>query len=309
MCSKGRESLINFAYKRGGVMRIICIIMLGLLLSAGPSFAGELNIGLIPEQNVFKQMERYEPIGRYVESKTGIKVNFIILSRYGNIIDSFVKRNMDGAFWGSFTGAMAIKQVGVEPLVRPVWFDGTSTYHGYIFVRKDSGIKNFADMRGRTIAFVEKATTAGYIFPKAYFKEQGIEALDKFFKEYYFAGSHDAAVKAVLDGEADIGCAKNTIFNIMADREPRVKEDLTVLARSPNVPSNALAVKGDLDGNVKKKLRDALLGMENDPEGMATLRRFGAMRFIKTSREDYKPVFDLAEKAGIELKGYRYKNE
>ena len=48
---------------------------------------------------------------------------------------------MDGSFFGSFTGAMAIEKLGVEPIARPVNLDGTSTYKGYIFVRKDSGIK------------------------------------------------------------------------------------------------------------------------------------------------------------------------
>jgi phosphonate transport system substrate-binding protein len=289
-------------------MRFIVIALLLVSLSA-VSYASEITIGLIPEQNVFKQMQRYKPLGEYIEKKSGIKIQFTILSRYGNIINSFENEQMDGAFWGSFTGGLALNQLDVEPIARPLWMDGTSTYHGYIFVRKDSAITNVASMKGKTIAFVEKATTAGYIFPMAYLREKGVKDIDSYFKEYYFAGSHDATILALLDGEADIGCAKNTIYNILSDKDPRVKRDLIILARSPVVPSNGLMIRKDLDRSIKEKLTDALLGMHKDDDGKKTLKEFGAIKFIMTTREDYKPVFDVARKAGIDLKEYQYINK
>ena len=275
---------------------------------SGVSYADELIIGLIPEQNVFKQMERYEPIGKYIEKTVGLKVRFIILSRYGNIINSFTEEKMDGAFWGSFTGALAIKQLGIQPIARPEWPDGTSTYHGYIFVRKDSGIRSVADMKGKSIAFVERATMAGYMFPLAYLKENGVDDIDTYFKEYYFAGSHDSAVHEVYIGKADIGSAKNTIFNLVVDNDPSIKNELIILARSPVVPSNGLGLRSDLDPAVKRKLQNALLDMDKNPEGIKALELYGAARFISTSKDDYAPLFDLAEKAGIDMKKYRYIN-
>jgi phosphonate transport system substrate-binding protein len=288
-------------------MRLVISVLLFLIFSTS-SYATELTIGLIPEQNVFKQFERYKPLGDYIEHKTGIKINFMILSRYGNIIDSFNKKKLDGAFWGSFTGAMAIKKLDIEPIVRPVNLDGTSTYNGYIFVRKDSGIKDTTDMKGKTIVFVERATTAGFIFPVAYFKREGIKNIDNYFKEYYFAGSHDATIHAVLGGKADIGCAKNTIFNLLASKDKRVTKDLIILAESPHVPSNGLGIRRSLAYGVKEELRHALLEMNRDPEGKAVLKKFGAFRFIETRERDYAPVFDIAEKAGINLKDYEYLN-
>jgi phosphonate transport system substrate-binding protein len=289
-------------------MRVIVALLIFLAFS-GVSSASELTIGLIPEQNVFKQMKRYEPIGEYIEKKTGIKIRFTTLSRYGNIISSFETEKMDAAFWGSFTGGLAINQLGIVPIARPVWLDGTSTYHGYIFVRKESGIKNVADMKGKTIAFVDKATTAGYVFPMAYLKEHGVKDIDSYFKEYYFAGSHDATILAVLDNEVDIGCAKNTIFNAIADKDPRVNKDIVILARSPVVPSNGLAIRKGLDPEIQKKLLEVLLKMDSDPGGVETLRKFGAKRFIKTTVDDYRPIFDIAQKAGINLKKYQYINK
>ncbi|MDP1758770.1 MAG: phosphate/phosphite/phosphonate ABC transporter substrate-binding protein [Thermodesulfovibrionales bacterium] len=243
-----------------------------------------------------------------MEKKAGIKIKFTILPRYGNIIDRFKADKMDGAFFGSFTGAMAIETLGVEPIARPVNLDGTSTYKGYIFVRKDSGIKNIADMKGKKLVFVEMATTAGYVFPMSYFKKHGI-SIDAYFKDHYFAGSHDAAINAVLEGKADIGCAKNSMFDKMVRSDPGTRDKLLIIAESPEVPSNGLCVRKNLNADVKKQLRDIFLYMDKDAQGKEVLKKIEAIGFVPTVKEDYKPVFDIARSAGINIKAYRYINK
>jgi len=156
-------------------------------------------LGLIPEQDLFSQKNRYAPLARYISEKAGIDVEIKMLSRYGNIVENFTSSKLDAAFFGSFTGAMAIKKLEVEPLARPLWLDNTSTYYGMIFVRKDSSIKDMNDMKGKTFVFVDKATTAGWLLPLNYFVELGIENFQSWFSETYFAGTHEDAIYDVLD--------------------------------------------------------------------------------------------------------------
>jgi phosphonate transport system substrate-binding protein len=143
----------------------------------------------------------------------------------------------------------------------------------------------------------------------AYFRENGVHDVSSYFKDHYFAGSHDATVIAVLNGKADVGCAKNTIFGLVAAREPRVEKELVILAQSQKVPSNGLAMRKDLDPATKRLLQDALLGMAEDDAGKQALNGFGAIRFILTTKADYDPVFTVVETAGIELAEYQYRNE
>ena len=269
----------------------------------------ELLIGLIPEQNVFRQRERYLVLRKYLSDRLGTTVNFTSLSRYGNIIDRFVDEKMDGAFFGSFTYALAHSQIGVEAIARPVNLDGTSTYHGYLFVRKDSGIRTTADMKGKRFVFVERATTAGYLFPLAYFRENGIVDIHSYLGETFFAGSHDAAIQDVLNREADIGAAKNTIYDQLALENPRIEKELSILATSGAVPQNCLAVRKDLDPELKIALKNILLDMESNEEGREVLLKFGAKGFIETSDKDYEYLYRLSSQVGIDLKKYRYKNE
>lgn len=290
----------------------LLVLFVGILLlqpSPSPADEKEFLIGLIPEMNIFKQKQRFIPLGDYLSKKTGVTIRFTVLSRYGNILDSFHKEKLDAAFFGSFTGAVAVHKLGVVPLARPVNPDNTSTYLGYIFVRKDSGITDVTGMKGKKFAFVERATTAGYVFPLAYLKDHGISDIDSYLHSYYFAGSHDAAIDAVLKKKADVGAAKNTIYDMMLAGKPSLEKELRIIARSPAVPSNGLCVRKELDDVLKRKLREALLAMHTDPEGKTVLSRFGALKFIETTERDYNPVHLLAQEAGIDLTKYNWRNE
>ncbi len=268
-----------------------------------------IKIGLIPERNIFDQVARYETLAEYLSSEVGARFQLTMLSRYGNIVQRITNNEVLAAFLGSFTGGLASAQLGMEPIARPVNRDGTSTYFGRIFVRKDSGIKTVPDMRGKRLALVEKATTAGYVFPRAYLRRHSVEDLGTFFSEVRFWGSHDATVSAVLGGEADIGAAKNTVMDWRMQVDPRIEEELRILAVSPRVPSNGLFMSVLLDAGLKEQVRDLLLNLDNTVKGRAILQKMDALRFEATRTADYGPVFDLAATAGIDIKSYSYINK
>lgn len=288
-----------------------CLLLITLLLVGEADAAAadkKLVIGLIPETNIFQQMERFRPLEKYLSEQTGANIRFSVLTRYGNLIENFQQNNLDGAFFGSFTGALAIQKLGVIPIARPVNPNGKSSYSGLIFVRKDSGIRTVADMRGKRFAFVEKATTAGYIFPLAYLAAHGIGKVNDFLGETYFAGSHDAAMYAVLQGKAGVGAAKDSVYEWIASRDPAIDRDLQVLARSEEFPSNGLALRKDLDPALVARLKTILLHLHENPQGLKVLAALRARRFIETRVEDYKPVFDAARQAGIDVSTYVFQN-
>lgn len=258
-------------------------------------------VGLIPERNIFKQFERYEPLAAYLSARTGVHVKLKVLAHYGNVLDNFESLNLDGAFFGSFGYSLAHARLGVEVLARPELSDGTSTYRGVIFVRKDSGIRTVAQMKGKRLALVARATFAGYLFPLVHFHDAGVTDSETHFKEVYFAGSHDGAVRDVFNGNADVGATKNTVLRELAAVDPRIGKELMILAQSLDVPENGLALKKTIAPSVKKKLLLALTTMHEDPEGAKVLKQFGASRFIVTTDDDYRPLFTYGEKTGLNL--------
>lgn len=265
----------------------------------------EFYIGISPEQNIFRQGNRHEPFARYLSQKLGIKVALRTAGSYGNLLDNIQSGEVDAAFLGSYAGAAAQRKLEAQPLARVQYPDGTSTYRGLIFTRKDSGIVGVQDMKGKTFVFVDKATTAGWLFPLHYFKENKIDNLSTLLREAYFAGTHEDAILDVVNNKADIGAAKDTIFSHMSESDRRIPDQLAILATSPPFPANTLLTHRDVDASMKKKLRETLLAMHLDREGKQALEMLGAAKFIATSEEDYDSVFAYAEEVGIDVSTYK----
>ncbi|MBI5016341.1 MAG: phosphate/phosphite/phosphonate ABC transporter substrate-binding protein [Deltaproteobacteria bacterium] len=300
-------------------MRAMLLIVFASLLLAScsnegrpvaeePSTQEALNIGLIPEQNIFAQLQRYQPLAAVLSEAVGRKVELKVLRRYGNIIENFNAEHLDGAFFGSFTYVLAHERLGVEVLARPVNANGASTYYGLLLVRKDSGIRRAEDMKGKVFAFVDRATTAGYLFPLAYFSQHRITDYRTYLKETYFTGTHQDVILDVLGRKADIGALKNTVYEEFVRANPKSAAELLVLARSAEVPENGLAVRKDLVPKISAALKSTLLEMHTTSTGRSALNAIGAVRFIETTSKDYQPVVELARAAGVDVAHYTYVN-
>jgi len=292
--------------KRSFIIQIVCLI--GLLVFSAEAFAEEeILIGLIPEENIFTQMDRHRPLAAYLTKKLGNRVRFTILTRYGDVLDRFMSRKMDGAFFGVFTSVLAMEQLNAEPIVHPVNLDGTSAVQSYIFVRKDSNIRGVQDMKGKRIAFVDKATVTGYLYALAFLRERGVQDLNTYFSDTSFTGSHGSTIYAVLDGRADIGTAKSKIFQQLVKKEHSIKEELTILAKSREFPDTTLFLRKDFPPAKRQQIGDILLSMDKDVEGRDVLKKLGSMMFVEAKKSDFQPFFEIAQKAGISVKTYKYK--
>jgi len=265
-----------------------------------------LRLLLIPEKNSFEQRRRYKYITEYLSRKMEMNVVVEIMANYGEISVAFQEGRADAGFFGSFSYVLTHVKSGIEPIARPEWLDGSSTYRGYIFVRKDSGIETVEDMKGKSLVLVDRATTAGYIFQRYYLKYYGINSMNDYFSKVSYARSHDAAAWAVYSGEADIGGAKNHIFNSLEEKYPDFKKQMVILAESPEVPSNGLAVRKDLNPAMKLRLKTLLLGLHETDEGRKVLKNFEAIRFVETTDDDYEVLYNMVKELGIDLAHYSF---
>ena len=278
-----------------------CLFLCLFLFNAIPGLAldkkKELLLGIEPEHNIFDQMERYRHLAAYLSDQLGVNVKLTIMSRYGEVIKRFKTLQLDGAFLTSYTATLAIKELHLEPVVNPVNLNGESTSQGYIFVRKDSGIHSINDMRGKNIVFVDPATMEGYLFSMAFMVQHGITDITRFFNRLYFSGSHASAIFTVLDGRADIGSAKNTVYNQLVKNDPSIQQELSIIAQSPKVPEITLCIRQEINRDLREKLAIVLLHMDVTPQGKKVLKQFKALRFVKSSKEDFSIVEEMAKQA------------
>jgi len=296
------------------ILAILLVVLLSgwsgsLDVYAADSMYGddEILIGLIPELNIFKQMERYRPLAEYISERLGVKIRLTILSKYGDVIDRFNSRRMDGAFFGDLTTVIAYEKLGVIPVVSVVNTDNSIFVRGHIIVRRDSGIKSARDMKGKVVAFADKASVSGYLFALSYLRKNGVRDISSFFSEIFFTGSYDASVYAVLDGRADVGCVNDTVLREMIRNDPTIDREIQIIATSPEIPGITLCLRRDIPSELRKSMYDILTGMPRNTREKKILDRFGAAGFMKASMGHFKPVYRMLEDIGTGVKNYNYR--
>ena len=278
-----------------------------------------LVIATSPERIPLRQEERYRPLVAYLSKRLGDRtsVNLKHLSSYENLVEEFVRGEVNVAFFGSFAYAQVRARVGVVPVARPETA-GNSEYRGLIFARKESGIREWEDLRGRSFSMI-RDTTAGEIFPRVFLKRHGVSDYEKFLGKIVYAGSHDTSVRKVLSGEVKAGAAKDLVFDRLAEEDPRVLDELVIIAESLPVPENALVIRSNIniacischqqteggaassggnglrDFDLAARLREELLGMDRTDEGRQALSALGADRFVETSDADYENLYGMID--------------
>jgi len=250
-----------------------------------------LRIGLIPERDIFKQFERYRAFRNYLSKRLGGPVELVIDRTYRHVLEDFRNREIDAAFLGSLVTVLAMDELGVAVVAKPELPDGTSTYHGVIFVREDSDIHRLEDLRNHTIGIVP-GTTAGYMFPVCVMSE--LKLLDGPTPAVMVPmGTHDDVAMKVMDGEVDAGAIKNLRLEALERSHPEWK--IRRLAKGRCVPNNALCLRADIAGNLAPKLSPILLNMTRNKEGRDALKALGVARFVQCQAKDYMAIYDMAE--------------
>lgn len=285
--------------------KILPLILCGLLLLSACDKKGEppsavspmvhgpsTRIGVVPALTVTETIRQYQPVMDYLNKKLDIHGQLMPQKNYAAVIKKMRGGELDAGIFGSLLGYRAIKEIGVQPLARPE-SGGDSTYEGVVFARQDSGIKDIYGLERKVFVYVDRNTSAGYVYPRALLKEKGYDA-DQFFEEAVFAGKHDAAVLMVLNRKADGGAAKDDVYYRLAKEDPRIARELRILHRSSaGFPDRTLAVRKDFDPAMAQKLKQALIGMDNNEEGRSALKKAGFDRYIATGTEDFRPLENM----------------
>jgi phosphonate transport system substrate-binding protein len=177
-------------------------------------------------------------------------------------------------------------------------------YKGQFLANEASGIKSFADLKGKTFCFVDPNSTSGYIIPRIILKANGIDA-DVDFKATQNAGSHNNVAIAVYKGDCDAGVTYiNTLTDTSANLAatyPDIATKVQIFAVTDKIPNDGMQLLGSLDPAIKTAITDGLLAMAADPGGKAVLKSlYNYDSFQKVEPTFYDEFAGVLKKAGVD---------
>jgi phosphonate transport system substrate-binding protein len=172
-------------------------------------------------------------------------------------------------------------------------------YYSAILVRADSGIEKLEDLKGKSMAWVEKASATGYIIPKAELIKRGIDPETTLGKQV-FKGSHDAVVMSVFRKETDAGATwvndtegKKGSWHLYL-RKPEELAQVKMLFESDPIPGDALTTTKTLWKNERAmvdKVTKVLQRMGEALDGQQILRDlYGIDQMVPASPRDFDSV-------------------
>jgi phosphonate transport system substrate-binding protein len=287
---------------------ILTAVALALVLGTGSIAARaqtpkSLHLVLTPSQKPTELIVAGEEFAHALGKEIGIPVRVTVASDYAAVIEALRNKTADLAFVHPAGYVLANREAKAMIIAQDRW-QGKTSYTSRIYVRKDSGIKSLEDLRGKTIAFVDPASTSGYVWPMVLLIRRGlVQNRDPktFFKEAVFAGAHDAALQALLKGHVD-AIASFDQAREQYLKDPAERERLTYVAETDPIPEGGMCGREGLDPAVVAKVRAALLRMRG-PQWAPLLAKFYDIDgFEPVEDRIYDPV-----RAAMDLVGWRPK--
>ncbi len=236
----------------------------------------------------------------YLSKKLEARVKLVVLEDYNSIIEKMESGDLEGGIHGSFSAYIVQKKLNARPVARPEK-NGISIYRGLIFARRDSGIEKIADLQGKSFVDTDRKTSAGGLYPLYVFLKEGYDP-GTLFSRVTYAGRHDLAVLAVLNGDSDAGAAKDTTYFDMARNNPRIDAEMVIITTSTaQFPEKSLIVRKDVDPSLIGKLKRVLLDMDENSEGRKILEKLGTDRYIESPTSDWTDVEEMVQFTGVSL--------
>ncbi len=232
--------------------------------------------------------------------QTGLYFKSSVSTSYAAAIEAMCAGKADVGWLATFAYVLAHDKCGVNVKLITVRY-GRSYYRGQIIVRADSGINKIEDLKGKKFAFVDPASTSGFLYPSALFKEHGIDP-DKDFSQKMFAGSHNAVVLAVYKGQVDGGATYEDARSTIAKDFPDVKQKVKAIAYTDKIPNDTVSVRKDLPEDIQKKIADGLLALSKTDEGKKVLKEIYNIGGLVPGKDSaFDPVRRTAKIMGINL--------
>ena len=259
-----------------------------------------IKMGFVPLKNSEKLVEDLKPISDYLSERLGVKVEAFTASNYIGVVEGIGSGSVDFGIIPPFSALLAQKQSNAKPILTSKGKTGKPGYTAELYVRKDSGIKNLQDIKGKKVAFVDPSSSSGYIYPGAMLVEAGLN-LEKDIS-YQFSGGHDKSLQLLLNKDVDVIATFDGVEDRYAKDFPQAKTDIQKLATSDMIPGIVVTVSSKMDKDLQDKLEKALRDIENDPKLKELFTKmFSITGFTDVDQEAYKKVEATAKVMNVDL--------
>jgi phosphonate transport system substrate-binding protein len=241
---------------------IVLVLFLTESGAAGAADSG-YNFGVLNQRSVALTTEYWNPILSYVSKRSGVSLQL----KMKNTAVATTKATVDGEYAFVYTNHLFTPErdrLGYRVIARP----DSPDIAALMVVREDSPYQSLSDLDGKTVVFPSPEAFVGYWVPMDAITKAGVKV------KTTFGSNQEGAISQLRLGLVDAAAVNSKILESFSQREhfryrvlwkSEAYHDMPIMA-NPSVPKATV-----------QAVKNALIGMANDPEGRKVLEASAAV--------------------------------
>lgn len=177
-------------------------------------------------------------------------------------------------------------------------------YYSYTIVHKDSKIRNWKMLKGKSFAYNDQLSNSGYNMPRYKLISLGAKSWNEYFNKVVVSGSHEESIRMVAEGLIDASSVDSLVLDF--DRSINEKFSMSVKVIETLFPEGAgvppVVMSTNTPVYLREKIRKIFLNMHNNKRGKEILDKALLLRFDKpqdSNYDDIRLMEQAAKKAGF----------
>lgn len=257
----------------------------------------ELRVSAIPDENPQEMLRIYTPFADYLTKEIGIPVKFTPVVDYAATVEGLAANKLDMVWYGGLTSVQAVRRA--KGATRIVMRKEDAEFKSHFITRKDTGIRELKDLKGKTFSFGSVSSTSGHLMPRYFLLKAGVNP-EKDFSKFSFSGAHDATAAWVEAGRVDAGALNFLVWDKLLETKKVDTNKLVVFWTTPPYVDYVWTVRGGLDKGLVEKISKAFLKLDyKNPEQKKLLDLHRTKGYIPAKDSDWKGTEDAAITAGL----------
>ncbi|PLC48017.1 phosphonate ABC transporter substrate-binding protein [Pollutimonas subterranea] len=255
-----------------------------------------LRLAIIPQMKDQTAVGRYDALIETLQDELDRNVVLVPAGSYGAVIEGLFDGSIDLAELGPGSYALARDRganiTAFASLHKQIDASGPSNYHSVLITRKDAGIQSLDVLRGSALSLVDPVSTSGGIVPRVAVRRMTGMHLETWFGRVSFAGSHDLAIDAVLNGRVAAAFVADTRVKEGVYNGRPAADALHIIWRSDPIPADPFVYQVGLCEPVRQAIHRVFFERQDDLQPLFAWR--DRQGFVPVSDSDYQLL--MAEK-------------